>query len=77
MGGDGAVHGDPAVPDTFVLYMFVLYKPSFKQLEVPSLRSHQDRVTLLDLMYNVGAQHGHSLALDKDRKWQRPKTTFG
>lgn len=71
-----ADHSDPAVPDTFVLYMFVLYKPSFKQLEVPSLCSHQDRVTLLDLMYNVGAQHGHSLATVKLKMFEQPNISI-
>jgi len=50
-----------ASPDMFVLYMFVLYRSNIKSLDIPALSNHRDRVTVLDLLYNVGAQHGHQL----------------
>jgi len=50
---------DPLIPDMFVLYMFVFYRPDMKQLEVPALSKHSDRVTVLDLLYNLGTPHGH------------------
>ena len=48
-------------PDMYVLYMFVLYKPQMQHLEVPGLSQHADKVTVLDLLYNLGAQQGHLL----------------
>ena len=47
-------------PNMFVLYMFVLYRSNIKYLDVPGLRCHTDRVTVLDLLYNLGTPHGHA-----------------
>ena len=54
-------------PDMYVLYMFVLYKPQMQHLEVPGLSQHADRVTVLDLLYNLGAQQGHLLQSAKKK----------
>ena len=59
-----------ASPDMFVLYMFVLYRSNIKNLDIPALRNHSDRVTVLDLLYNVGAQHGHQLATIKIKMFE-------
>jgi hypothetical protein len=59
-------------PDMFVLYMFVFYKPDMKQLEVPSLARHTDKVTVLDLLYNLGSPHGHQLTQVKIKMFERP-----
>ena len=71
-GGD-----DILSPDMFVLYMFVHYKPQMKHLEVTELSRHADKVTVLDLLYNLGAQHGHFLQSAKIlniKKYQLKKT---
>ena len=60
-------------PDMFALYMFVFYKSDMKQLEVPSLARHTDKVTArLDLLYNLGAPHGHQLTQVKIKMFERP-----
>jgi len=68
--------GDALTPDMFVLYMFVFYKPDMKQLEVPSLSRHTDRVTVLDLLYNLGTPHGHQLTQAKIKMFDRPEISI-
>jgi len=68
--------GDSLTPDMFVLYMFVFYKPDMKQLEVPSLSRHADRVTVLDLLYNLGTPHGHQLTQAKIKMFDRPEISI-
>ena len=63
-------------PDIFVLYMFVLYKPQMKNLEVPGLSGHADKVTVLDLLYNLGAQHGHLLQSAKIKMFQHSEISI-
>jgi len=63
-------------PDMFVLYMFVFYKPQMKHLEVPGLSRHADKVTVLDLLYNLGAQHGHSLQSAKIKMFEHPEISI-
>ena len=62
----------PASPDLLLLYLFVLYRGSIKSLDIPRLRAHADRVTVLDLLYNVGAQHGHQLHTVKIKMFDSP-----
>ena len=57
--------GEMTTPHMYVLYMFVLYRSNIRYLDIPGLRCHNDRVTVLDLLYNVGAQHGHQLSTVK------------
>jgi len=59
-----------ATPHMFVLYMFVLYRSNIRYLDMPALGSHSDRVTVLDLLYNVGAQYGHQLNTVKMKMFQ-------
>ena len=46
-------------PHMFVPFMYVLYNTDIKQLEVPPLIKVQDRLTVLDMLYNLGTPHGH------------------
>jgi len=39
--------------------MYVFYSPDFRSLEIPTLLRSQDRLTVLDLLYNLGTPHGH------------------
>jgi len=63
-------------PDMFVLYMIVFYKPEMKHLEVPSLSQHADKVTVLDLLYNLGAQQGHLLQSAKIKMFENSKISI-
>ena len=63
-------------PDMFVLYMIVFYKPEMKHVEVPSLSQHADKVTVLDLLYNLGAQQGHSLQSAKIKMFEHSKISI-
>ena len=62
--------GEMLTPHMFVLYMFVLYRSNIKYLDIPSLGNHSDRVTVLDLLYNVGAQHGHQVTTVKMKMFE-------
>jgi len=71
------VNGDPFLslddlltPDMFVLYMFVCYKPDVKSLEVPELVRKVDKVTVLDILYNLGSPYGHQLDSLKIKMFQ-------
>ena len=71
--------GDPYIsfddlltPDMFVLYMFITYQPEIKSLEIPELSRQADRVTTLDLLYNVGTPYGHNLKTVKFRMFESP-----
>jgi len=68
--------GDPLIPDMYVLYMFVFYKADMKQLEVPSLARHADRVTVLDLLYNLGTPHGHQVTMAKLKMFSSPNISI-
>jgi len=46
-------------PHLWVPFMYVFYQPDIRQLEIPALVRSQDRVTVLDLLYNLGTPHGH------------------
>jgi len=63
-------------PDMYVLYMIVFYKPQMKHLEVPSLSQHADKVTVLDLLYNLGAQQGHSLQSAKIKMFENSRISI-
>lgn len=45
--------------DMFVPFMYVFYNIDIKQLEVPPLIRVQDRLTVLDMLYNLGTPNGH------------------
>lgn len=71
------INGDPFLsfddlltPDMFVLYMFVCYKSEVKSLEVPELVRKVDKVTVLDILYNLGSPYGHQLDSLKIKMFQ-------
>ena len=39
--------------------MYVFYNTDIKQLEVPPLVRVQDRLTVMDMLYNLGTPNGH------------------
>jgi len=47
-------------PHSWVPFMYVFYSPDFRSLEIPALLRSQDRLTVLDLLYNLGTPHGHA-----------------
>jgi len=73
-GGDGS--SDLIIPDLFVPFLFVFYKTDMKQLEIPCLTRHSDRVTVLDLLYNHGTPHGHSLETIRINMFDRPELSI-
>ena len=46
-------------PDMFVPFMYVFYNTDIKQLEAPPLVRVQDRLTVMDMLYNLGTPNGH------------------
>jgi len=46
-------------PHMWVPFMYVFYQTDIRQLEIPALLRSQDRLTVLDLLYNLGTPHGH------------------
>jgi len=50
---------DFLTPDMFVPFMYVFYTTDIKQLEIPTLIRVQDRLTVLDMLYNLGTPNGH------------------
>jgi hypothetical protein len=67
---------DLITPDLFVPFMFVFYKTDMKQLEIPGLVRHNDRVTVLDLLYNHGTPHGHALEAIRIKMFDRPELSI-
>jgi len=63
-------------PDMYVMYMIVCYKPQMKHLELPGLSQHADKVIVLDLLYNLGAQHGHLLQSAKIKMFEHSKISI-
>ena len=50
-------------PNMWVPFMYVFYQTEIKQVEMPALIRSQDRLTVLDLLYNLGTPHGHQVTL--------------
>jgi len=50
---------DFRTPDLFVPFMYVFYNTDIKQLEAPPLVRVQDRLTVMDMLYNLGTPNGH------------------
>ena len=46
-------------PHMWVPFMYVFYQTDIRVLEIPALLRSQDRLTVLDLLYNLGTPHGH------------------
>ena len=54
---------DFTTPNMWVPFMYVFYQTEIKQVEMPALIRSQDRLTVLDLLYNLGTPHGHQVTL--------------
>ena len=54
---------DFTTPNMWVPFMYVFYQTEIKQVEMPALIRSQDRLTVLDLLYNLGTPHGHQVSL--------------
>ena len=59
------------VPDLLVPFLYVFYSPDIRYLELPVLVRSVDRVTVLDLLNNVGTPGGHDLEQLKLRMFER------
>jgi len=62
---------DYLVPDLLVPFLYVFYDADLRHLELPTLVRYVDRVTLLDLLNNVGTPGGHDLEVLKLRMFER------
>lgn len=62
---------DFMVPDLLVPFLYVFYSPDIRYLELPVLVRSVDRVTVLDLLNNVGTPGGHDLEQLKLRMFER------
>ena len=50
---------DFLTPNMFVPFMYVFYNTDINQLEIPTLIREQNRLTVLDMLYNLGTPDGH------------------
>jgi len=62
---------DFMVPDLLVPFLYVFYNPDIRYLELPVLVRSLDRVTVLDLLNNIGTPGGHDLEVLKLRMFER------
>lgn len=62
---------DFLVPDLLVPFLYVFYNSDIRYLELPVLVRSVDRVTVLDLLNNVGTPGGHDLEHVKLRMFER------
>jgi len=67
---------DLITPDMFVLYMFVNYKSEMKHLEIPEINRQTDRVTVLDILYNMGTPYGHYTKTLKIQMFDSPNLSI-
>ena len=55
----GQLCGTFFTPDMFVPFMYVFYNTDINQPEIPTLIREQNRLTVLDMLYNLGTPTGH------------------
>jgi hypothetical protein len=67
---------DFLTPDMFVPFMYVFYNIDIKQLEVPTLIRVQDRLTVLDMLYNLGTPNGHDAHSLKVKMFETPNISI-
>jgi len=67
---------DFMVPDLMVMFLYVFYTPDIRYLELPNLIRSIDRVTILDLLNNVGTPGGHDLEILKVRMFERSEISL-
>jgi len=63
---------DFTTPNMWVPFMYVFYQTEIKQVEMPALIRSQDRLTVLDLLYNLGTPHGHQANTVKIKMFETP-----
>lgn len=67
---------DFLTPNLWVPFMYVFYQPELKHLEIPALIRSQDRLTVLDLLYNLGTPHGHQATCLKIKMFETPNISI-
>ena len=67
---------DFRTPNMWVPFMYVFYQTEIKQLEMPALVRSQDRLTVLDLLYNLGTPHGHQAHTLKVKMFETPNISI-
>jgi len=68
---------DFLTPDMFVPFMYVFYTTDIKQLEIPTLIRVQDRLTVLDMLYNLGTPNGHEAESLKVKMFESGNISIG
>merc|ERR1719187_111132 len=68
---------DFLTPDMFVPFMYVFYTPDIKKLEIPTLIRVQDRLTVLDMLYNLGTPNGHEAENLKVKMFESAQISIG
>ena len=68
---------DFLTPDMFVPFMYVFYTTDIKQLEIPTLIRDQDRLTVLDMLYNLGTPNGHEVESLKVKMFENANISVG
>jgi len=58
-------------PDLVVLFLYVFYANDIKHLDLPVILRSIDRVTVLDLLNNIGTTGGHDAEVVKIRMFER------
>jgi len=68
---------DFLTPDMFVPFMYVFYTTDIKHLEIPTLIRVQDRLTVLDMLYNLGTPNGHEAESLKVKMFESGNISIG
>ena len=68
---------DFLTPDMFVPFMNVFYTTDIKHLEIPTLIRVQDRLTVLDMLYNLGTPNGHEAESLKVKMFESGNISIG
>ena len=64
-------------PHMFVPFMYVFYNIEIKSLEIPTLIRLQDRLTVLDMLYNLGVTSGHEATVLKVKMFETSNISVG
>merc|ERR1711892_1082932 len=68
---------DFVTPALFVPFMYVFYNTDIMQLEIPTLIRVQDRLTVLDMLYNLGTPDGHEAQSLKVKMFETSNISIG
>merc|ERR1719483_446982 len=68
---------DFVTPALFVPFMYVFYNTDILQLEIPTLIRVQDRLTVLDMLYNLGTPDGHEAQSLKGKMFETSNISVG